>query len=185
MLQKLLQLLQSLFKRRTQVALQPPVQPSPSGPATTPGMHQPGDMRINAAGLALIKEFEGLQLESYADAVGVWTIGYGHTGPGIQAGQHITQEQAEAMLQQDIRRFEVGVNKLVTVPLSDNQFAALVSFSFNLGLRRLEGSTLLRLLNQQDYQGAACEFERWNKAAGKVMPGLTRRRQAEFALFRR
>ncbi|MEO9385901.1 lysozyme [Chromobacterium phragmitis] len=140
-------------------------------------------MHINAAGLNLIKQFEGLRLIAYQDAVGIWTIGYGHTGPDVAPGKAITQLQADQLLQNDLARFESGVSNLVKVPLNANQFSALVSFSYNLGLGNLQSSTLLRLLNQRDYAGAAGQFPRWDKAGGRVLPGLSRRRLAEQALF--
>ncbi|AXE34815.1 lysozyme [Chromobacterium phragmitis] len=140
-------------------------------------------MHINAAGLNLIKQFEGLRLIAYQDAVGIWTIGYGHTGPDVAPGKTITQLQADQLLQNDLARFESGVSNLVKVPLNANQFSALVSFSYNLGLGNLQNSTLLRLLNQRDYAGAAGQFPRWDKAGGRVLPGLSRRRLAEQALF--
>lgn len=140
-------------------------------------------MKIGAKGVKLIKEFEGLELKAYKDSVGVVTIGYGSTGDHVFMGQTITEAQAEALLRKDIARFEKGVDDLVKVPLTQNQFDALVSFSFNLGLGNLKSSTLLRKLNSLDYAGAANEFVRWNKAGGVVMKGLTRRREAEKALF--
>ncbi|POZ63819.1 lysozyme [Chromobacterium alticapitis] len=140
-------------------------------------------MKTNAAGLALIKQFEGLRLIAYQDMMGVWTIGYGHTGPDVKTGQVITQAQADQLLAKDLATFEAGVGKLATAPLNANQFSALVSFSYNLGLRNLQSSTLLRLLNQGDYAGAAGQFLRWDRAGGQVVPGLQRRRQAEQALF--
>ncbi|MGR2678743.1 lysozyme [Chromobacterium haemolyticum] len=140
-------------------------------------------MKTSANGIKLIQQFEGLRLKAYQDAVGVWTIGYGHTGPDVTPGLVITQAQADALLARDLSRFESGVTRLVQVPLNQNQFDALVCFSFNLGLGALQGSTLLRLLNAGDYAGAAAQFPRWNKAGGKVLPGLTRRRVAEQALF--
>lgn len=139
-------------------------------------------MKTNQAGVGLIKSFEGLRLKSYLDSVGVPTIGYGHT-KGVKLGQRITEAEAEKLLKADLGMFERGVTRLVTTPLNENQFAALVSFSFNVGLKALEQSTLLRLLNQGDYQRAANQLLRWNKAGGKVLPGLTRRRQAEKELF--
>ncbi|MGL4407393.1 MAG: lysozyme [Zoogloea sp.] len=138
---------------------------------------------INAAGLALIKQSEGLRLDAYPDVVNVWTIGYGHTGPDVHPGLTITQAQAEQLLKQDLARFEQGVSQLVRVSLNDNQFAALVSFSYNLGLGNLRNSTLLRLLNQGDYAGAALQFPRWNRAGGHVVQGLVTRRKQEQALF--
>jgi lysozyme len=130
---------------------------------------------INAAGLQLIESFEGLRLQSYQDSVGVWTIGYGHT-LGVKAGQTITQQQAQAFLQQDLGVAETAVNKL-GLTLTDNQFAALVSFTFNLGAGNLN-----KLMNQ----GLAAAPDRillFDHAGGKQLPGLTRRRQAERALF--
>lgn len=140
-------------------------------------------MKISAKGLKLIQDFEGLELTAYKDAVGVLTVGWGSTGPHVKVGMTITQQQAEALLLSDVSRFERGVTDLVKVPLSQNQFDSLVSFSFNLGLANLKSSTLLRKLNSLDYAGAALEFPRWNKAGGKVLAGLTRRREAEKKLF--
>lgn len=138
--------------------------------------------QINARGLQLLKNFEGLKLSAYRDAVGVWTIGYGTT-TNVNPGMRISESQAEELLRRDLLRFETAVNKLVRVPLTDNQFSALVSFVYNVGERNLANSTLLRLLNQGNYQAAANEFLRWNRAGGRVLNGLTRRRQAERALF--
>jgi len=138
--------------------------------------------RINAAGLELIKSFEGLRLNSYRDAVGVWTIGYGHTrtaGPG----QRISFNQATALLREDVSTFEKAVTRAVRVPITDNQFAALVSFAYNVGSGALSSSTLVRRLNSGDKFGAANEFLRWNRAGGRVLAGLTRRREAERTLF--
>ncbi|KMN50721.1 muraminidase [Chromobacterium violaceum] len=140
-------------------------------------------MKTNAAGISLIKQFEGVRLAAYQDMVGVWTIGYGHTGPDVKAGMTITQRQADQLLAADLEKFETGVRKAVIVPLNANQFSALVSFSYNLGLGNLRSSTLLRLLNKGDYDGAAAQFPRWNRAGGQAVPGLTRRRKAEQALF--
>lgn len=139
-------------------------------------------MRTSQRGLSLIKSFEGLRLLSYRDAVDVWTIGYGATR-GVKAGMSITKEQAERMLLNDVQRFEPEVERLVQVPLSTNQWDALVSFTYNLGAANLESSTLLRKLNAGDYAGAAEQFPRWNKAGGKVLLGLVRRREAEQMLF--
>mgnify|MGYP006170814945 CR=1 FL=1 len=139
--------------------------------------------RINDAGLALIKEFEGLKLTSYRCPAGVWTIGWGSTGPHVVPGMTITEEEAETLLRDDLRRFEEGVEMLVEVPLNDNQFSALVSFAFNLGLGALSESTLLRLLNEGDYGSVPAQLLRWNKVGGKVLAGLTRRRKAEGELW--
>ncbi|MGQ5522748.1 lysozyme [Chitinimonas sp. PSY-7] len=140
-------------------------------------------MQTNAKGINLIKQYEGLRLKAYQDVVGVWTIGYGHTGSDVHAGLTITSAQATQLLQKDLQYFENGVSKLVTVPLNSNQFSALVSFSYNVGLNNLGSSTLLRLLNQGNYAGAAQQFPRWDRAGNQVLPGLLARRQAEQALF--
>ena len=137
---------------------------------------------INAEGLALIKSFEGCRLTAYRCPANVWTIGYGSTA-GVKAGQTITQAEAEALLRKDLLRFEVGVEIAVEVPLTDNQFAALVSFAFNVGLGALKSSTLLARLNARNYSEAAAQLDRWNKASGRVLAGLVRRRAAEKALF--
>ena len=141
-------------------------------------------MKISEAGLSLIKSFEGCVLTAYLDAVGIWTVGYGHTGPSVHRGLTITQKLAEDILVQDVRRFELGVLNNVKVNLNQNEFDALVSFSFNVGVNALKNSTLLRLLNDgADRSIVAAEFLRWNKGGDKVLEGLTRRRQAEKALF--
>lgn len=130
----------------------------------------------------LIKSFEGLELEAYLCPANVWTIGYGHT-KGVKEGDKITKEQAEKLLEEDLAFFRNGVKRLVKVALNKNQFGALVSFAYNLGLGSLESSTLLKMLNAKDYQGAADQFLRWNKSKGKVLTGLVRRREAERAVF--
>jgi len=134
-------------------------------------------------GLALTKQFEGCKLTAYQDSVGVWTIGYGHTGTFAVQGKTITQAFADQLLLADIAKFEAGVLKLVRAVINQNQFDALVDFSFNLGLGNLGSSTLLKKLNAGDIKGAAEEFLRWDKAGGKVLAGLTRRRKAERDLF--
>lgn len=153
----------------------PPIAPTPvvvSGPK-----------RTNANGLLLIKSFEGLRLHAYRDAVGIWTIGYGTTR-GVRPGMQISEAEAEKFLQQDLTRFEQSINEAVEVPINDNQFSALVSFTYNVGSGAFRSSTLLRLLNQrQDVRAVADQFPRWNRAGGRVLAGLTRRRNAERALF--
>lgn len=134
-------------------------------------------------GQVLIEKFEGLRLTAYQDMVGVWTIGYGHTGPDVKPGLVISQQQAVQLLINDLARFNNGVNALVTVKLNQNQFDALVSFSYNLGLGSLQNSTLLRLLNAGNFQAAADQFPRWDRAGGKEVAGLLARRNAERALF--
>ncbi|WP_431635431.1 lysozyme [Enterobacter ludwigii] len=144
-------------------------------------------MQTSDKGIALIKQFEGCKLTAYQDSVGVWTIGYGWTQPvdgkPIRAGMTIKQETAERLLKTGLVSYEGDVSRLVKVGLTQEQFDALVSFMYNLGTRSLSTSTLLRKLNAGDYAGAADEFLRWNKAGGKVLNGLTRRREAERALF--
>lgn len=137
---------------------------------------------INDTAIELIKRFEGLRLTAYKCPAGVWTIGYGHTS-GVREGDRCTGEQAEAWLAADVLESERAVDYLVKVPLTDNQRGALVSLVFNVGGGNFTASTLLKKLNAGDYAGAAAEFRRWNKAGGKVLPGLTTRRQAEAALF--
>lgn len=139
-------------------------------------------MRTSQRGLNLIKSFEGLRLQAYQDAVGVWTIGYGTTR-GVKAGMSISKEQAECMLLSDVQRFEPEVYRLIKVSLNQNQWDALICFIYNLGAANLESSTLRRLLNAGDYAGAAEQFPRWSKAGGKVLNGLVRRRAAERELF--
>jgi len=142
--------------------------------------------QINAEGLQLIKTFEGLALQAYVDPVGVLTIGYGHV-QGVTPGETITEQEAEQLLEQDLVTYENGVSSLVKVPLNDNEFSALVAFSYNVGLNALAGSTALKRLNAGDRLGAADALEWWNKGMvnGKlyVLPGLVRRRAAEKALF--
>lgn len=133
--------------------------------------------------LAIIREFEGLRLQSYKCPAGFWTIGYGSTGPDIGPGLTWTQAQAEQRLHDDVSRFAEGVSKLVG-KATQGQFDALVSFAYNLGLGALRSSTLLKLHRAGDYAGAAEQFARWTKAAGRVLPGLVRRRVAEARLYR-
>ena len=138
--------------------------------------------QIGQKGLDLIKRFEGLRLRSYLCPANVWTIGYGHTG-AVKRGQQITSEQAEELLKSDLVRFEKIVSESVNVPLKQQQFDALVSLAFNIGTNAFANSTLVRMLNAANYAGAADQFLRWNQAGGRVLDGLTRRRQAERALF--
>jgi lysozyme len=141
-------------------------------------------VRLSQTGLDLIKEFEGLRLKAYSDIGGVPTIGYGTTGPDIKLGMEITKAEAEDLLRADVAAFERGVSNLVKVAINQNEFDALVSFSYNVGLNALQTSTLLRLLNANaDRAVVASEFIRWNKVGTQVVEGLTRRRKAEQALF--
>ena len=137
--------------------------------------------RIGQAGFALIKQYEGCRLAAYRCAAGVWTIGYGHTA-GVHSGMTITQAQADAYLQQDIAKFEGYVNNPAYVPitakLNQNQFDALVSFAFNLG-----AGNLRKLCKGRTAAQIARTMPNYNKAAGKVLAGLKRRREAEQKLF--
>jgi lysozyme len=146
---------------------------------------------INIRGLELIKHFESLFLKAYRDEVGVWTIGWGHTGlvhedGTVYKGRVITKHEAEELLRHDMHYFEKKVEALLEpgIELTDDQFSALVSFAFNVGDGNLAKSTLLRKLNSGDIEGAANEFKRWNRAGGQVLKGLTRRRLSEENLFR-
>ena len=139
-------------------------------------------MNIGSKGIELIKHFEGCELEAYKCAAGVWTIGYGHI-KGVTPESVITQEQAEQMLVEELNEYEGYINDMVTTPLSQNQFDALVSWVYNLGGGNLKASTLLKVVNQGEFDGVPAQIMRWNKAGGKVLEGLTRRRQAEADLF--
>jgi len=139
-------------------------------------------LKISAEGLALIKKFEGLELEAYKCAAGVLTIGYGHTA-GVQEGDVWSEEHANEQLEVDMEEYAGYINDLVTCPLSQNQFDALVSWVYNLGPANLKASTLLKRLNSGDYEDVPAQIKRWNKAGGKVLEGLIRRRKAEALLF--
>lgn len=140
-------------------------------------------MQLSDNGLKMITKFEGCSLTVYKDVAGFPTIGVGHLIKPGEKFTTITQAQANDLLRSDARRFENGVSNLVTVPLTQNQFDALVSFSFNLGLNALTTSTLLKKLNSGDYKGAADEFLKWNKAGGKVVQGIANRRAEERRVF--
>lgn len=137
----------------------------------------------SSTGLALTRSFEGLRLEAYRDCGGVWTIGYGHTGPEVRAGQKITQAQADALLRADLATAVRCVRGALRVPVTNDQFDALVDFCFNAGRANFLSSTLLRDVNHGDLSSAAAQFGLWVHAGAKVIPGLVRRRTAEAALF--
>jgi len=139
--------------------------------------------QIGSAGLNLVKSFEGLKLTAYRCPAGILTIGYGSTGPHVTPGKVITEAQANDLLQDDLDRFEKAVTRLVTVPLTQNQYDALVSFAFNVGISALERSTLLKRVNAKLFDQARAEFSKWNRTGGRPLAGLTRRRAAEAALF--
>ena len=140
------------------------------------------NMKISAEGLALIKKFEGCELEAYQDAVGVWTIGYGHI-KGVKEGMTITKQQAEEMLLEELVEYENYVLEAVNHQLDQCMFDALVSWTYNLGPSNLNASTMLKVLNAGDYDAVPEQIKRWNKAGGKVLTGLVRRREAEALLF--
>ena len=139
-------------------------------------------MKISLEGLSLIKKFEGCRLKAYYCSGGVLTIGYGHTG-GVKETDVITQEEADKLLKGDILKFEQYVSDNVKVDLDQSQFDALVAWTFNLGPGNLRESTMLKKLNNEDYESVPFEMRRWNKAGGKTLDGLIRRREAESLLF--
>ena len=139
-------------------------------------------MKISQEGLSLIKKFEGCELDAYEDAVGIPTIAYGRT-KNVQAGDTCTQEQADAWLEHELEEYGGYVNDAVKVPLNQNQFDALVAWTYNLGPTNLNNSTMIRVLNENKLDEVPTQMRRWNKAGGKVLPGLERRRLAESLLF--
>lgn len=145
----------------------------------------PPPRKTNDAGKKIIKEEEGCRLEAYDDGVGVLTIGWGHTGSDVTPGLRITQQRADELFLQDLAKFERGVQDLVKVRVSENQFGALVSFAYNVGLGAFKESTLLRLVNEAKFQAASNEFEKWTNGGDppKPMGGLIRRRRKERELF--
>ncbi|WP_375651956.1 MULTISPECIES: lysozyme [unclassified Bartonella] len=143
--------------------------------------------KISKDCLYCLKKWEGLRLQSYQDASGVWTIGYGHTKkagqPTVVEGMVITEKKAETMLLADLRQYERAVEKAVCVNLSDEQFGALVSFCYNVGIAAFQNSTLLKRLNRGDYEAVPTELQKWTKAGGKRLEGLAHRRAAEEGLW--
>jgi lysozyme len=135
------------------------------------------------AGFDLTKQFEGLRLTAYQDQVGVWTIGYGHTGREVHGGMIITEDQADVLLHSDVAGAVACVNRAVTANITQCQFDALVDFTFNLGYGRLLGSTLLRDINAGEFDLVSPQFLLWDHAGGVVVPGLLARRKAERDLF--
>lgn len=138
---------------------------------------------VGVGGLSLIKEHEGIRTSAYLDPVGIPTICYGHTGPEVRMGLKYTMAQCETMLLQDIAKHRAGLSKCVKQDLNSNQWDALTSFAFNVGVTRACNSTLVKKVNAGDLQGAAAEFPKWKYAGGRVLPGLVRRRAAEQTLF--
>ena len=143
--------------------------------------------RITQTGLDLIKQFEGFSPTVYICPAGYPTIGYGHVvkpNEWQQFASGITPEQAEALLRQDVQTFERAVLHLITVPLTDRQFDALVSFTFNLGAGALQRSTLRRKVNRGDHAAVPAEFRKWVWAGGRKLEGLVRRREIESMLYK-
>lgn len=151
----------------------------------------PDEVNISELGVDLIRQFEGLRTKAYLDSVGIWTIGYGTirypNGVAVKAGDVCTEAQAKAYMKNDLQKFVKAVNRLVTVPVKQTQFDALVSLVYNIGEGAFAGSTLLKKLNARDYAGAAAQFLVWNKGRVKgelkVIDGLTNRRKKEKAYF--
>ena len=139
-------------------------------------------MQTSQEGIALIKKFEGCELEAYKCAAGVWTIGYGST-KGVKEGDTITQEDADKLLTEEMSEYEGYINDMVNTDLKQNEFDALVSWVYNLGPSNLSSSTLLQKLNNKDWDDVPNQIKRWNKAGGEVKQGLVRRREAEALLF--
>jgi len=148
-----------------------------------PRARKAADVKISRAGIDFIKGFEALRLEAYLDEANVPTIGWGHI-QGVHMGDECTEEEAEEMLKWDLADAEQAVNQFVDVDLRPYEYDALVSFTFNCGVESLRSSTLLRLLNGHDRNGAALQFKRWNKSGGHVSNGLIRRRADEAKMFR-
>jgi lysozyme len=134
-------------------------------------------------GVNLIKQFEGCKLKAYHDQGGVLTVGYGHTGVDVYEGMTITQEQADALLEQDLKATQNAIDRLVNVPLTNNQNGALLSFVYNIGQGNFKKSTLLKRLNAGQFEMAAAQFPAWDKVNGLTNTGLLRRRIAEKELF--
>ena len=140
-------------------------------------------MNISENGLKLIKNFEGCRLKAYKCPAGIWTIGYGHTGRDVKEGLIITQAQAEHYLKNDVIIHSANVSRLVKVPINQNQFDALVSFEYNVGYGNFAASTMLKLINQNKFNDAAQQFDRWVFANKIKLQGLVKRRSAEKNLF--
>ncbi|WP_445505759.1 glycoside hydrolase family protein [Niallia sp. 03091] len=142
-------------------------------------------MKTSKNGIDLIKKFEGCRLIAYKPVPTEkhYTIGYGHYGPDVRLGQVITQAQAEKLLKDDLKKYEDGVLSAIKVSLNQNQFDALVSFAYNLGVGALKSSDLAKYINKKDLVGAGKEFAKWIHAGGNVLSGLVKRRAAEAELF--
>lgn len=144
-------------------------------------------LRMSDRGRALLTQREGVRLRAYQDSVGIWTVGVGHTSaagdPHVTPGLELTRAQVDEVFKRDLGQYERGVSEAVKVPLAQHEFDALVSLCFNIGVGAFGRSSLVRALNKSDRRGAADAFLMWDKAAGRVIPGLTKRRHAERAQF--
>ena len=141
-------------------------------------------MNINNAGIALIKKFEGLRLKAYTCPAGIWTIGFGHTGPDVGPGEEINEREAEQLLKGDLIKFEHGVEEFLDgTPASFNEFSAMVSLAYNIGLGNFRKSSVLKFHKAGKKTLAANAFLLWSKAKGKILPGLVTRRNAERSLY--
>ena len=145
-------------------------------------------MKVNQEGREIIKHFEGYSSTVYADPIGIPTIGYGSIwdkeGNRLTMGHEpITEAEAEFLLVRELKHVEAAVTKLIRVPLTENQFSAVGSLTYNIGSGRLKSSTLRAKLNREDYLGASAEFPKWRRAGGRILNGLVRRRKAERELF--
>jgi len=164
-------------------------QPAKEEPTVAEEPEQPPATALSDAGRTFITNREGMKLRAYKDKAGVWTIGFGHTGDDVTPTSVITKNQAHQLFKKDVRTVENAINKYVKVPLSQNEFDALSSFVYNVGIKAFKNSTLLQLLNNGDKEGAADQFLVWTKARDpktgeKVqLKGLVRRRTAERDLF--
>lgn len=141
-------------------------------------------MRTSENGIKLIQKFEGLRLKAYKDVIGIITIGYGHVDPSLTLDTTWSEAQAINALHLDLRKFEDGINEKVKVTLTQNQFDAICSFCYNVGLGNFYKSTLLKLINLQDFTKANLEFPKWRSAGGKIVPTLVKRRTEEQELFK-
>jgi len=139
-------------------------------------------VRTSQEGIDLIKHFEGCETKAYQCSANVWTVGYGHTR-GVREGDEITQDKAEYFLLEDLKHFEDYVDRLVEVSLNQDQFDALVAWTFNLGPTNLGESTLLKKLNEGHHDEVPSEMARWNRSNGQILEGLKRRRKAEGLLW--
>lgn len=150
-------------------------------------LRNPSKRQVNKEGIDLIKEFEGFRSIAYLCPANVWTIGYGNTfyenGRKVKQGDRISEPEAERLLKITVESFADQVNQLIKVPVTSNQFSALVSLAYNIGVGAFARSTLLRLLNQKKYLQSADQFMKWTKAGGRTLEGLRRRRSRERELF--